>query len=72
MDKYTKAVLTVIAVCLVIQTAKDVAFVEPAYANQVQKMAICREDGSECAGIYSAEWASDEARGGMIITYPQR
>jgi hypothetical protein len=51
MDKYTKAVLTVIAFCLVIQTAKDVAFVEPAYANQIHRVAICREDGSLCAGI---------------------
>lgn len=51
MDKYTKVVLTVIAVCLVIQTARDVAFVEPAYANQIHKIAICREDGSLCAGV---------------------
>jgi len=51
MDKYTKAVLTVIAVCLVIQTAKDIAFVEPAYANQIHKIAICREDGSLCVGV---------------------
>ena len=51
MDRYTKAVLTVIAVCLVIQTAKDIAFIKPAYANQIHRVAICREDGSLCAGI---------------------
>ena len=51
MDKYTKAVLTVIAVCLVIQTARDVAFVEPAYAGQIHKIAICRPDGSLCVGV---------------------
>ena len=51
MDKYTKAVLTVIAVCLVIQTAKDVAFVEPAYANQIHRVAICTADGSSCVGV---------------------
>ena len=72
MDKYTKAVLTIIAVCLVIQTGKDIVFVEPAYANQVQKMAICREDGTACAGIYPASWATKRGGGGMIITYPQQ
>ena len=51
MDKYTKAVLTVIAVCLVTQTAKDIAFVEPAYANQVHRIAICTADGSSCVGV---------------------
>ena len=51
MDKYTKSVLTVIALCLVIQTAKDIVFVEPAYANQIHKVAICREDGSLCVGV---------------------
>ena len=64
MDKYTKAVLTVIAVCLVIQTAKDVAFVKPAYANQVQKMAICREDGSLCVGVNGYDRSLTRREGG--------
>jgi len=68
MDRYTKAVLTVIAVCLVIQTAKDVAFVEPAYANQVQKIAICREDGSHCLGIREMR-LSQKYGGGALIHY---
>ena len=51
MDKYTKAVLTVIAACLVVQTAKDIAFVKPAYANQVHRVAICTADGSSCVGV---------------------
>ena len=50
MDKYTKAVLTVIAVCLVIQTARDVALVESASANQVHRIAICDTDGRHCVG----------------------
>ena len=64
MDKYTKAVLTVIAFCLVIQTAKDVAFVEPAYANQIHRVAICREDGSLCAGI--EDYLTRRNRGGKF------
>ena len=71
MDRYTKAVLTVIAVCLVIQTAKDVAFVEPAYANQVQKMTICREDGSLCVGLKDYGFDED-VRGGWMVTRPRR
>jgi hypothetical protein len=50
MDKYTKAVLTVIAVCLVVQTAKDIAFVEPAYASDVRKIALCDTNG-RCADV---------------------
>ena len=62
MDKYTKAVLTVIAVWLVIQTEKDVALVEPAYATQVQKMAICREDGYICAEISGVNISGNRGR----------
>lgn len=67
MDKYIKAVLTVIAVCLVIQTAKDVAFVESAYANQVHRIAICREDGSLCVGV-SESILQDREGGGEFST----
>ena len=68
MDRYTKTVLTVIAVCLVIQTARDVAFVEPAYANQIHKIAICREDGSLCAGIDSDNYEEKHSGGGKLWT----
>ena len=68
MDKYTKAVLTVIAVCLVIQTARDIAFIEPAYANQVHKIAICREDGSLCTGIDADNYEEKYSGGGKLWT----
>ena len=51
MDKYTKAVLTVIAVCLMIQTAKDIAFIEPTHASGPQKVILCDEIGSNCASL---------------------
>ena len=59
MDKYTRAVLTVIAVCLVIQTSDQI--IEKAYANDtVQKVIIC--DGvngiqkpSDCAVVSSGK-----------------
>ena len=71
MDKYTKAVLTVIAVCLVIQTTKDIALIEPANANtnQVHKIALCTEDGTKCAGITSWNWTKKHG-GGQILIYP--
>ena len=66
MDGYVKSVLTVIAVCLVIQTSSH--FVQPAHANtneiarllqvmmdRTQKIAICSKDGTECAGIVAGD-----------------
>lgn len=50
MDKYTKAVLTIIAGCLVIQTGQSV--IEPAHASNVQKIALCDQKGI-CADISS-------------------
>ena len=49
MDKYTKAVLTVIAVCLVIQTGEKI--IEPANAASPQKVVLCDELGSNCASL---------------------
>lgn len=54
MDKYTRAVLTVIAVCLVIQTSDQI--IEKAYAREtVQKVIICDGfagiDLNDCAGV---------------------
>jgi hypothetical protein len=72
MDKYTKAVLTVIAVCLVIQTAKDIAVVEPAYANQIHKIAICREDGSFCVGVSEGRSVHTRDHGGGKLVFEER
>ena len=49
MDKYTKAVLTVIAVCLVVQTGDKI--IQPAHASGPQKVVLCNELGSNCASL---------------------
>ena len=50
IDRYTKAVLTVIAVCLCLITAQNFNFIPSAEASghSIQKVAICDEDGN-CA-----------------------
>ena len=49
MDKYTKVVLTVIAICLVIQTGDKI--IEPSYASGLQKVVLCDEFGSNCSSL---------------------
>lgn len=49
MDRYTRAVLTVIAICLVIQTGSKI--IEPSYASGLQKVVLCDELGSNCASL---------------------
>ena len=53
MDKYTKAVLTVIAVCLVLQTGREFLWVDS--EDYVMKVRIC--DGTkyvwDCANVTS-------------------
>lgn len=48
MNNYTNKVLTVIALCLVIQTVSKIALVEKAYASDVQKVVICSPSGHLC------------------------
>ena len=49
IDRYTKAVLTVIAVCLCLITAQNFNIVPSAEASgQIQRVAVCDEDGN-CA-----------------------
>ena len=51
-DKTLKILLGIIAVNLTIQTVKDVGLFPTAYAqNDVQKIAICEEDGRACADV---------------------
>ena len=49
MDRYTKTALTVIAVCLVIQTSRSL--IEPAFASDVQRVAICNVDSTTCVKL---------------------
>ena len=53
IDLYTKGILTVIALSLVVMAFKDVSPVNEAFAqsNKVHKIAICNPDGVRCAGI---------------------
>ena len=55
MDKYTKGILTVIAVGIValnIQILNGGGFISKAYAmNDVQKVVVCSQYGTSCAKV---------------------
>ena len=56
IDLYTKGILTVIALSLVVMAFKDVSPVNEAHAqsnNKVVKMALCNPDGVRCVSIYT-------------------
>ena len=51
-DKTLKTLLGIIAINLTIQTVRDANLFPTAYAqNDVQKVTICDESGTSCAGI---------------------
>ena len=56
IDLYTKGILTVIALSLVVMAFKDVSPVSKAFAHDgsrsVHKIAICNSDGSYCADMF--------------------
>ena len=54
IDKYTKAVLTVIAVCLCLITAQNFNFIPSAKASvqELQKVVIC-DYSDHCAAVSS-------------------
>ena len=51
IDKYTKGVLTIIAIALMIIALKGTGLFPKAFAHSggVHKIAICNESGSKCA-----------------------
>ena len=54
IDRYTKAVLTVIAVCLCLITAQNFNFISTAEAvghEKIVKVQICDELGISCATV---------------------
>ena len=55
IDRYTKAVLTVIAVCLCLITAQNFNIVPSAEASShsIQKVQICNWNGDRCAFVDS-------------------
>ena len=54
IDRYTKTVLTVIAVCLCLITAQNFNIVPSAQASDhtVQKVQICNSKPNECAFVF--------------------
>ena len=55
IDKYTKAVLTVIAVCLCLITVQMINIIPAAQAanDKINKIAICDLSGKYCAEIFN-------------------
>lgn len=49
IDWYTKLMLTVIAIALLANTARD--YVLPAQAAEVQRVAVCSTSGATCASV---------------------
>ena len=59
MDKYTKFILTMIAVALFginyhLFSGDIISSAKASHGGGVHKIAICDEYGSECAGIYTS------------------
>ncbi len=67
IDQFTKSVLTVIAAALVVLVAQNAIGPSKAQNAGVQKIAICTESGSYCAGI---QYVNDRA-GGLSISRAQ-
>ena len=64
IDKYTKAVLTVIAVCLCLITAQNFNFISTAEAfghETIAKVQICDKTGLSCARVLDK----------MVLTWPR-
>ena len=55
IDKYTKGVLTIIAIALMIIALKGTGLFPKAFAHSggVHKIAICNDSGSRCTGVTS-------------------
>ena len=53
VDYYTKAVLTIIAAALTISAMQNMVNVSNAQQSIIQKVAICDENGEQCASIAS-------------------
>ena len=63
IDRYTKAVLTVIAVCLCLITAQNFNFIQSAEAmGGIQKVQICGWDG-DCAYVGGGELSVYDSSG---------
>ena len=60
IDRYTKVCITVIAVSLAVIGLRGLPMIDPAWAaDDVQKIAICTDDGYRCANITSRKLLVD-------------
>ncbi len=69
-DVYTKAVLTVIALCLagiLIQNAVTKSFAQQGDQRTVQKVTICDEQGHACVPIYNGGSSYQAGLGVAIV-----
>lgn len=62
MDKYTKAVLTVIAVCLVITTFRNITFISEVSADDPRSRSYIRRVIEDCS-VYVYDISGDEGYG---------
>ena len=69
IDRYTKVCLTVIAVSLAVIGLRGLPMIDPAWAQGgVQKIAICDQDGRQCAGV-GEKWEGREATGLYVFNW---
>lgn len=55
VDFYTKSILTIIALALSVIAMKEFPPSAEATSSDVQKVAICSENGKDCIGIYRSK-----------------
>lgn len=72
MDRYTKAVLTVIAAALCALVAQNAAGPSQAQQSPVQLVAICSLDGNNCAGVVGEGTSFSPNRNGHLRVVPPR
>jgi len=73
IDRYTKFVLTYIAICLSLITLKEMGFVSYAYAQQLPiplPVVICDHVAHKCADVRPAGNGSN-GLDGLVITVPR-
>ena len=71
IDKYTKGVLTIIAIALMIIALKGTGLFPKAFASSggITKIAICSPTSGTCVGVYDDKSMAIRISGGRINTY---
>jgi hypothetical protein len=70
VDRYTKFVLTYIAICLTLITAKETGILPNAYAQRdtLQRVVICDSATPKCADVRATAAGVD----GLVVAVPNR